>query len=135
MKSPPESALVRAVLAAYGAMPGVMLWRNNVGAARTADGRMVRFGQPGAADILGVVKRTLEVRTVVNPDGFQPHESLRRETVGQAIAIECKARGKKQSAAQRVWQAAFEAMGGVYVLAEKLSDAADGLQELFKENR
>ena len=124
---PRESRLVHDVLARFGSRPDLMLWRNNVGASRTPAGRVIRFGTPGAADILGAWRRVLTVHTVVNPYGFMPHEKIGPLIVGQAIAIECKRAGEKQSEKQRRWQAAFEAAGGLYILAYHVDDVRDVL--------
>lgn len=129
-----ETPVVREILAAFGSRPDLFLWRNNVGVAVSPDGkRVMRFGTPGAADIVGVWRRTLDVRTVVNPNGFQPLERLTRRIVGQAIAIEVKRpaskgrRAGKQSEKQETWQAAFEAAGGLYILAYSVEDVEDAL--------
>lgn len=46
---------------------------------------------------------------------------------GQAVAIETKALKGTQRQAQEDWQAAFERVGGVYILARSVEDVLDAL--------
>lgn len=93
-----ESTLLHAVLAAWGAHPRLRLWRQNTGAA-TLNGRLVRFGTPGAADIQGIIRPS-----------------------GRFLAIECKSATGQQRDAQVKWQRMVEDHGGLYVLARSLAD-------------
>jgi len=89
---PTEAATQRQLLAILGPVAGLHVERTNTGVAvdpRT--GRHVRFGTPGAPDV-------------------------RLTVAGLAVAIECKSSTGRQSEAQRRWQAAHEAAGGVYLL-------------------
>jgi len=87
-----EQDLLNRVLAAVGALPGVLAWRNNTGALRDVNGRMGRFGMKGSPDVLVIAG-------------------------GRFVGIECKTRTGRQSEDQKRWQRACEAAGGVYVLA------------------
>ena len=49
-----EAALLASILREFGSRPGLRLWRQNTGAARTSTGALVRFGVPGQADISGI---------------------------------------------------------------------------------
>lgn len=98
-----ESTLLHAVLLAWGAHPRLRLWRQNTGAA-TLNGRLVRFGTPGAADIQGILR-----------------------PAGRFLAIETKAPGKKQSEEQVKWQRMVEDHGGLYVLAHTLETVDEAL--------
>jgi hypothetical protein len=98
-----ESSLLYAVLNAWGAHPRLRLWRQNTGAA-TLNGRLVRFGTPGAADVQGIIRPT-----------------------GRFLAIETKAPGKKQSEEQVKWQRMVEEHGGLYVLARSLEEVDEAL--------
>lgn len=93
-----ESSLLYAVLNAWGAHPRLRLWRQNTGAA-TLNGRLVRFGTPGAADIQGILR-----------------------PAGRFLAIECKSATGKQREEQAKWQRMVEEHGGLYVLARSLED-------------
>lgn len=99
-----ERALVQSILIEFGSRPGLRIWRHNVGAARSKAGALVRFGQPGQADIMGI---------------RAPH--------GQLVAIECKSPTGRQTEDQRKWQRMIEAHGGLYVLARNLEDVRRSL--------
>lgn len=90
--TPLESDIQRQLLAAIGAIPGLLCERMNTGTAQDSrTGRVVRFGTPGGPDI----RVTLQ--------------SL-------AIGIECKSATGRQSPEQLRWMRAFEAAGGRYML-------------------
>lgn len=79
---------------------GGYAWRNNSGAYKTPDGRYIRFGEPGAADIL----------------------ALHPGSNGRLIAIECKSTTGRQKPEQRAWEAKIRQYGGVYILARSVDD-------------
>lgn len=99
------SVVVADVLLAVSRLPGGLFLRRNVGTARTAEGRLVRFGRPGQADIEGCYR-------------------------GHHVEIECKAGQGRQSREQANWQAAIERAGGVYILARSADDALSVLATL-----
>ena len=99
-----EKNTQNAALLLVGARHDVMIWRNQTGKFLSMDGqRVVKVGNPGAADAIGVVAVT------ITPD-------MVGKTIGVAIAPEFKARRGKQADEQKDWQAAFERRGGVYRL-------------------
>ena len=128
-----EQALQQHILAAIGSLPGVLVWRQNVGKAPSAwqrlpawlddwirssgfnaygpgplhisGGRLVQYGTPGQADIMAI-------------------------RAGRLLAIEVKTATGRQSAAQLAWQRALEAAGGVYVVARSVDDAVAALERL-----
>lgn len=100
-----ETTILREILAWLSAQPQTLAWRQNVGLGRTLDGRAVRFGVRGQADIL----------------------ACRR---GRALAVEVKTATGRQSRAQRNFEAAWRAAGGVYVLARSVADLRDALAAL-----
>lgn len=94
----PESILQAQVVAALGALPGVVVWRNNVGSAvSAAAGQRVAYGVggPGAPDLLCEVCRAgvwvalwLEVKTPtgrLRPDQVRWHDAARG--AGRHVAI------------------------------------------------
>lgn len=95
------------ILEAWGAHPRIRLWRQNTGFA-VIKGRGVRFGTPGCADILGLIR-----------------------PAGRFLAIECKAavRGA-QSEEQKTFQAMIEGWGGIYILARSLADVDAALADV-----
>ena len=107
-----ESAVKSEILLALGMIPWIMVWNNPTGVARgMTRGQPIRFGLPGAADILGVA----------GPGG-------------RAIAIEVKRPGGRQRPAQKKFQTAFEARGGIYVLAHSAQEAKTILSERLNRN-
>jgi hypothetical protein len=87
------------------AQPDILVWRNNVGFAKDpSTGRAVKFGLPGASDILAVVG---------------PY--------GRMLGIELKSARGKQSEQQKAFQRAAERAGAVYVLARCQLDVVRGL--------
>lgn len=103
--TPPESHLVYAILAKYGSHPRLRIARVNTGAAKIK-GRMVRFGVPGTADIVGLIA---------------PH--------GRMLMIECKTAIGRQSKAQEVMQRVVTQFGGLYILARSVDDVTQALAE------
>lgn len=93
-----EALIQYEILSAWGAHPRLRIWRQNTGGA-TIKGRVVRFGVPGCADILGVIG---------------PH--------GRLLAIEVKSATGRQTEDQLRFQRVIEHFGGVYVLARSLAD-------------
>ena len=97
-----ETDIMRATLVAVSALPGTMAWRNNTGALPLATGGWLRFGLVGSADIIGVRR-------------------------GHAFAVEVKTPSGRTSIAQRRFRAAWEAAGGLYVVARCPEDALAAL--------
>ena len=107
MKPKTEAEIQAEILEAFGASPSLRLWRNNVGVARTLDGqRMRRFGVPGSADILGILKPK-----------------------GRMVAIEVKGPRGRLSDKQGLWQQMFEDHGGLYIVARSVEDVTVGLRD------
>ena len=97
-----EAATQAEILVIVTALPTAMFWRQNVGTARDAGGRVVRFGLPGTPDILGTYQ-------------------------GRAIGIEVKSATGRQRPEQKLWQAQFERAGGLYILARSVDDVRQAL--------
>jgi hypothetical protein len=89
---------MRRTLIAVTALPESLFWRENVGTFRTMDGRVVKIGVPGAADLIGA------------------HQ-------GRPVAIETKTLTGQQRDNQERWQKAWERAGGIYILARSPEDA------------
>lgn len=85
-----ETRLVGDTLAALNSLEGCYAWRNNTGSA-LLHGRMVRFSEPGASDVLCCF-------------------------LGRFVVVELKTLTGRQSAVQKAWQAKVEAAGALYVL-------------------
>lgn len=75
------------------------VWKNATGTALSMDGRrVIRYGLPGSADILGV------------------------RWPGQFIAIEVKTGSGRQNPDQLAFQKMVESLGGVYIVARSIQD-------------
>lgn len=99
---PTEKSIQNAILERIGSRPDVRLWRQNTGVG-DFNGRKVRFGIPGAADLTGILKD------------------------GRRLEIEVKSPTGKQSKEQAAYQRMIERFGGVYVLARSVEDVERAL--------
>lgn len=98
---------------------GIFAWRNNTGAfagEHNGKKRFVRFGFPGVADILGIIRTEAEVGS-----------GIHRNTFGRFLSIEVKRPGGKQTDDQKAFQEAVERNGGIYILASSLEDVMEVL--------
>ncbi len=71
------------------------IWRNNTGAAFDKEGRMIRFGVKGQADVSGIMK-----------------------PLGTRIEIEVKRPGGKPRPDQKLFEQMIKDHGGVYLLCD-----------------
>lgn len=71
------------------------IWRNNTGAAFDKEGRMIRFGVKGQADVSGIMK-----------------------PLGTRIEIEVKRPGGKPRPEQKLFEQMIKDHGGVYLLCD-----------------
>ena len=101
-----ENKVQHEILEAWGAHPRIRIARVNTGAAMIK-GRLVRFGVPGTADIMGLIAPS-----------------------GRMLAIECKSATGKQRKAQEVFQRVVTSMGGLYLVARSLADVDQALATL-----
>lgn len=109
-----EASALQEIRLALGRVRGLTLWRNNCGALRDRDGRVIRYGvaNPGGSDLIGF--RSI----VVTP-----------EHVGQTLAlfaaIEVKAPGGKHPVTpeQAQFIAAITAAGGLAGVARNPAQA------------
>ncbi len=93
----PESAVLQACLQALQ-LYGIYAWRNNTGAVKNGN-RLIRFGQPGSSDILGIC-----------PDG-------------RFLAVECKnSKGGIVSDAQKDFQNQITANGGIAIIVSSADE-------------
>lgn len=101
-----ESHLQDQIRLALGRIPGLVLWRNNVGTAERR-GYTIRFGVggPGGADLIGLYK-------------------------GRFLAVEIKTPAGRQSQEQRQFQQLVENLGGTYVVLRSVDEALAWSQSL-----
>lgn len=90
----------------------VRLWRNNTGAMRDEQGRLVRFGlAKGSADLIGL--RTIEVGSA---------------RVAQFVALEVKTSTGRTTEEQRHFLALVERMGGIAAVVRSVEEAEQALR-------
>jgi hypothetical protein len=102
-----EAATQASIRLALGQRDDVMLFRINVGKFRPLHGdqnRVIQSAPNGTPDLLGVV----------GPNG-------------RALAIEVKSLKGRQRDAQVAFQRAWEARGGLYILARSVDDVLKAL--------
>ena len=105
-----EAAIQQSVRLALGSHPGVKMFRNNSGAYKAPDGRIIRYGlTTGSADLIGW-------QTV----------TITPEMVGQRFArfvsVEVKAPKGRISPEQETWRQAVHKAGGIAVIARSVDD-------------
>ena len=127
-----ESTLLARIRLAVGARADFLVTRINTGVfdvtTRTGSTAKVRSAPTGFPDLIGTQLRRVYARKVTAPEsGFMRHERDYWLEYGQSVAIETKAPRGVLSDAQKNWRAAFEAMGGVYVLAREVDDVMEAL--------
>ncbi len=97
----PHTQLVNDILVAVSATGRARVWKNQTGKARAFDdpARVIVFGLPGSADILGI------------------------RDDGKFIAIEVKTGTGRLSPKQIIFKAMVEAHNGIYIEARSIDDA------------
>jgi hypothetical protein len=92
--------------------PGMALWRNNCGALKDADGRLIRYGvaNPGGSDLIGWRSVT------VTPD-------MVGRRLAVFLAIEVKGANGKPTEAQVRFIRAVNDAGGLAGVARSVDDA------------
>ena len=111
-----ESNFMRRVMLEAAAV-GVTLFRNNVGSARTHDGRWINFGLvKGSSDLIGY--------TPIVIDG---------ERVAVFTAVEVKGRHTRVTKEQTQFLARVRAMGGIAALIREGEDIHAALESAKKE--
>lgn len=105
-----EAGVQQAIRLALGSSPGVKVFRNNVGAYKDHQGRVIRYGlMTGSADLIGW--RTL----VITPDMVGRH-------IAQFMSIEVKAPRGVVRPEQQVWADNVRKAGGIAVIARSVDD-------------
>ena len=99
--------------------PGVRIWRNNCGALKDADGRLIRFGvaNPGGSDLIGWRSVT------VTPD-------MVGQKIAVFLAIEVKGEHGRATEAQKNFIARVRADGGLAGVARSIDDALGIIEPL-----
>jgi hypothetical protein len=105
-----EAAIQQDIRLALGSSPGVKVFRNNVGAYKDPQGRVIRYGlMTGSADLIGW--RTV----VITPDMVGLH-------IAQFMSIEVKAPKGVVRPEQQIWADNVRKGGGIAVIARSVDD-------------
>lgn len=96
-----EAALQDQIRLALGRVPGMALFRNNIGVAEIR-GYKIRFGVggPGGADLIGLYN-------------------------GRFLAVEVKTPAGRQSPEQQTFQKLVEKLGGIYKILRSADEATE----------
>lgn len=132
-----SEAIIQAnIRLALGQRDDVMLFRINVGKFRPIHGdqsRVIQSAPKGTPDLLGVVSCTLpaalvqSLRQEVSPETMLRLMDFLGKSRGRALAIEVKRATGRQSPEQAAFQKAWEARGGLYILARSVEDVLEKL--------
>lgn len=96
-----EREIQHAIRLALGALPDLVLWRNNTGVAEQADGRRVRYGlSTGSSDLIGILA---------------PH--------GRFLALEVKRANGHTNAKQKLFMSLVRARGGFAAAVRSAEEA------------
>jgi hypothetical protein len=111
-----ETTILQRIRLALGRVPGLRLFRNQVGALKDQSGRLVTFGlHRGSADLIGW--HSIEITP---------------EHVGRRLAVftslEVKSPGGKVKPEQIVWQDQVRQAGGIAIIARSEAEAVESLQ-------
>lgn len=105
-----EQGVQQAIRLALGTHPGIKVFRNNVGAFKAPDGRVIRYGLiTGSGDLIGW--RSL----VITPD-------MVGTTVAQFVSVEVKTPKGTVRPEQTVWADNVRKAGGIAVIARSVED-------------
>jgi hypothetical protein len=107
--------LVRPIMAAVNALPGVRVWRPHVLNTRALDLAGAGLAE-GSADLVG-----LALCTWTEDDGYLSHE------FGRFLALEAKWPGEHPTADQRLWAAVVRKLGGFYAVVRSVEEAVDAV--------
>jgi hypothetical protein len=105
-----EAAIQQDIRLALGQTPGLRVFRNNVGAIKDRNNRLVRYGLcTGSADLIGWQS------VVITP-------AMVGQRFARFVSIEVKTPTGRLSPEQETWQAAVQKAGGIAVVARSVDD-------------
>lgn len=107
-----ETTILQRIRLAIASIPGLRLFRNNVGALKDQQGRFVQFGlHPGSADLIGW-------RTVtITPD-------MVGKQIAVFVSVEVKTQDGRVRPDQQNWLEQVQKAGGLAVVARSPEQAA-----------
>lgn len=113
-----ETTTLQRIRLAVSRVPGVKLFRNNVGGLKDQQGRFVQFGlHPGSADLIGWKSVT------VTPD-------MVGKRVAVFVSIECKTETGKVKPEQEHWKLVIQEAGGIACIARNEETALECLKKV-----
>ena len=105
-----EAAIQQDIRLALGQTPGLRVFRNNVGAIKDRNNRLVRYGLVvGSGDLIGWQS------VVITP-------AMVGQRFARFVSIEVKTPTGRLSPEQETWQAAVQKAGGIAVVARSVDD-------------
>lgn len=102
-----EATIQHSILQAWGAHPGLRIWRQNTGVGWFCNGKPARQKDPGAYPVAFGIPGQGDLSGLVN---------------GRRLEIECKTARGVQSDAQKAFEAMILRFGGIYLVARSLAD-------------
>lgn len=125
-----EKAIQNDVLVKVTALPDTFCWRNNTGEAW--QGRRARFYPGTEIPVPAGVVVLVDARPV--SFGLKGSADIIGATAGRPLAIEVKDENGRQEEDQKRFQAAWEKVGGLYLLVRDPDDAAARVAEAHPMN-
>ena len=105
-----EAAIQQDIRLALGQTPWLRVFRNNVGAIKDRNNRLVRYGlATGSADLIGWQSVVIT-------------EAMVGQRFARFVSIEVKTPSGRLSPEQETWQAAVQKAGGIAVVARSVDD-------------
>jgi len=105
-----EAAIQQDIRLALGQRPGIKTFRNNVGAIKDRNNRLVRYGLVvGSGDLIGWQSVVIT-------------EAMVGQRFARFLSIEVKTPIGRLSPEQSTWQAAVQKAGGIAVVARSVED-------------
>ena len=108
------------VLEAFEQDSNIIMWRNNTGVSKMENKRFVRFGAPGSADIIGIVKHFRCKSCNASQDGV-------------FLAIELKSEKGKPTNKQTEWLNQVSQYNGIAILLFPEEKDPIGLRERIEK--
>jgi len=119
----PEALLQNRIIRAVGTLPMLRIWRSQPGGA-WRQGRFVKFGIVGQADLTGIVPVT-QVLVCPHCGG-----ELSTPPLGVRLEVEVKTPSGVLSGDQKNFQAMIERFHGIYIIARSPEDVKQALERL-----
>ncbi len=137
--APREADIQQAIRLALGLEPGLVLWRNNVGAAVHHDSKRPVFygvGGKGGSDLIGLL--SVEVSTVCDePEAGLPiHVCLGHlATLARFVALEVKRPGGRVTKDQNAFLELVRGLGGFAAVVHSVEEARDAIARARRGER